>query len=136
MHRLILYVEVLFCVSFFPMVLNQILRNQRLGGNQHLSVQTSSKLITQSFQREPEYLEINPGENALMECRVFGKSRSSLCIWQKDGKPIRMQQDGKYEWYGGTQYGDCSLKIIKADINYDDGKTQFSSLLKFIFWVI
>ena len=58
-----------------------------------------------------------------MECRVFGKSRSSLCIWQKDGKPIRMPQDGKYEWYGGTEYGDCSLKILKADINYDDGKS-------------
>ena len=119
MHVLISYANVLFCVSSFPMVLNQILRKQR--------IQPSSNIITQSFQREPEYLEINPGENALMECRVFGKSRSSLCIWQKDGKPIRMQQDGKYEWYGGTEHGDCSLKILKADINYDDGKTQFSS---------
>ena len=33
-----------------------------------------------------------------------------------------MPQDGKYEWYGGIEHGDCSLKIIKADINYDDGK--------------
>jgi len=33
-----------------------------------------------------------------------------------------MPQDGKYEWYGGMEHGDCSLKIIKADINYDDGK--------------
>ena len=132
MHLLILYTNVLFCVSFFPMVLNQILRNQRIRGNQRLSGQPSSKLITQSFQREPEYLEINPGENALMECRVFGKSRSSLCIWQKDGKPIRMPQDGKYEWYGGTEYGDCSLKIIKADINYDDGKSSFHQFFHFL----
>ena len=100
----------------------QIIRNQRAGNHHPLIAESPSSLITQSFQREPEYLEINPGANALMECRVFGKSRSSMCIWQKDGIPIRMPQDGKYEWYGGMEHGDCSLKIIKADINYDDGK--------------
>ena len=132
MHILILYANVLFCVLSFPLVLPQILRNnQRIGDNQRLIIQRSSKLITQSFQREPEYLEINPGENALRECKVFGKSRSSLCIWQKDGKPVRMPQDGKYEWYGGPEHGDCSLKILKADINYDDGKAQLSSFLLF-----
>ena len=109
--------------TFIFMSSCQIIRNQRMNGNHHpLIAESSSSLITQSFQREPEYLEINPGANALMECRVFGKSRSSMCIWQKDGIPIRMPQDGKYEWYGGMEHGDCSLKIIKADINYDDGK--------------
>ena len=85
-----------------------------------------------SFHQEPEYLEINPGANGLMECRVFGKSRSSMCIWQKDGIPIRMPQDGKYEWYGGMEHGDCSLKIIKADINYDDGKIILTPFKKLI----
>ena len=109
--------------TFILTISCQIIRNQRIKGNHHpLIAESPSSLITQSFQKEPEYLEINPGANALMECRVFGKSRSSMCIWQKDGIPIRMPQDGKYEWYGGMEHGDCSLKIIKADINYDDGK--------------
>ena len=115
----------------------QIIRNQRTGNHHHpLIAQSPSSLITQSFQREPEYLEINPGANALMECRVFGKSRSSMCIWQKDGIPIRMPQDGKYEWYGGMEHGDCSLKIIKADINYDDGKIILTPFKKIMLNVV
>ena len=117
-----------------PLVSNQIVRvrHPNLVRNRNEQffhvVPSSSKLgITQTFQTEPEYLEINPGANALMECRVFGKARSSLCIWQKDGKPIRMPQDGKYEWYGGTENGDCSLRILKADINYDDGMFGYDS---------
>ena len=117
----------------FFMISCQINRNQRIKGNHHpLIAESPGSLITQSFQKEPEYLEINPGANALMECRVFGKSRSSMCIWQKDGIPIRMPQDGKYEWYGGMEHGDCSLKIIKADINYDDGKIIPSPFKKLI----
>ena len=115
----------LLCVSF---VSNQIVRVRRpnfvrpVNDQFRLISPSSSKLgITQTFQTEPEYLEINPGANALMECRVYGKARSSLCIWQKDGKPIRMPQDGKYEWYGAPENGDCSLRILKVDINYDDG---------------
>ena len=115
----------LLCVSF---VSNQIVRVRRpnfvrpVNDQFRLISPSSSKLgITQTFQTEPEYLEINPGANALMECRVYGKARSSICIWQKDGKPIRMPQDGKYEWYGALENGDCSLRILKVDINYDDG---------------
>ena len=116
--------------TFVFMISCQIIRNQRMGNNHPLLAESSSSLITQSFQQEPEYLEINPGANALMECRLFGKSGSSMCIWQKDGIPIRMPQDGKYEWYGGMEHGDCSLKIIKADINYDDGKIILTPLKK------
>ena len=130
MHGLFFLSNPLFYVSLFlPLVSNQIVRfrhpnNVRNRNEPFFRIEpSSSKLgITQTFQAEPEYLEINPGANALMECRVFGKARSSLCIWQKDGKPIRMPQDGKYEWYGGTENGDCSLRILKADINYDDGR--------------
>ena len=123
----------IWCViqTFIFTISCQIIRNQRMGSHHPLIAESSSSLITQSFHQEPEYLEINPGANGLMECRVFGKSRSSMCIWQKDGIPIRMPQDGKYEWYGGMEHGDCSLKIIKADINYDDGKiilTPFKKL--------
>ena len=122
MHILKKWLDIWFLVPFFPIVSNQLTKHQKVPDTRRVNIDSSNKLVTQSFQREPEYLEINPGANALMECTVFGKSHSSLCIWQKDEKPIRMQQDGKYEWFGGQEHGDCSLKIFKADIDYDDGK--------------
>ena len=29
---------------------------------------------------------------------------------------------GKYEWSGAREVGDCSVRIVQADINYDDGE--------------
>ena len=29
---------------------------------------------------------------------------------------------GKYEWNGAREVGDCSVRIVSADINYDDGE--------------
>ena len=34
--------------------------------------------------------------------------------------PVRMQE-GKYEWAGRRGNGDCSLRILKANLAYDDG---------------
>ncbi len=31
-------------------------------------------------------------------------------------------EEGKYEWSGLQERGDCSLRIRSADINYDDGE--------------
>jgi hypothetical protein len=45
----------------------------------------------QSFDREPDDRQVNPGEDSTMTCRIFDKHRNSQCIWQKDGKPIRIQ---------------------------------------------
>ncbi|QQP50254.1 Uncharacterized protein FKW44_011191, partial [Caligus rogercresseyi] len=81
----------------------------------------SGIVARQSFQDRPIYTEVNPGEDAILLCRIFEKSRNSDCIWQKDGKPIRLQP-GKYEWDGIKESGDCSLRLISADIEYDDGK--------------
>ena len=77
----------------------------------------------QSFDREPEQQHVNPGEDAVIPCRIFDKHRNSICNWQKDGLPIRIQ-NGKYEWEGNRAAGDCSLRILKADINFDNGKKQ------------
>ena len=77
----------------------------------------------QSFDREPEQQHVNPGEDAVIPCRIFDKHRNSICNWQKDGLPIRIQ-NGKYEWEGNRAAGDCSLRILKADINFDNGKNQ------------
>jgi hypothetical protein len=38
----------------------------------------------QRFDKQPEYTEVNPGEDALMTCKVFNKKGS--CSWQKDNK--------------------------------------------------
>ncbi len=45
----------------------------------------------QSFDREPDDRQVNPGEDLVLACRIFDKNRNSQCIWQKDGKPIRIQ---------------------------------------------
>ena len=75
----------------------------------------------QNFDLEPEHQHVNPGEDAVMTCRIFDKHRSSICNWQKDGLVIRIQ-NGKYEWEGNRAAGDCSLRILKANINFDNGK--------------
>ena len=31
---------------------------------------------------------------------------------------------GKYEWNGAREVGDCSVRIVRADINYDDGELK------------
>ena len=122
-------VTVLFGLSSACAISNQFISQHHQGSfisnhrrHNRQSAINQQNVVRQSFQREPDYLEINPGDSALMSCKVFDKSHSSVCVWQKDGKPVRMQQDGKYEWYGGPENGDCSLVILKADINYDDGK--------------
>ena len=77
----------------------------------------------QSFDQEPDTLEVNPGEDVILRCRIFDKNPNSICNWQKNGYPIRFQ-NGKYEWQGDRQRGDCSLKILQADINFDNGKPK------------
>jgi hypothetical protein len=38
----------------------------------------------QRFDKQPEYTEVNPGQDALMTCKVFNKR--GACSWQKDNK--------------------------------------------------
>lgn len=38
----------------------------------------------QRFDKQPTYTEVNPGEDALMTCKVFNKR--GTCSWQKDNK--------------------------------------------------
>jgi hypothetical protein len=54
----------------------------------------------QKFDKQPEYTEVNPGDDVLMTCKVFNKR--GTCSWQKDNKvghsnkfsanPITLQQ--------------------------------------------
>lgn len=38
----------------------------------------------QRFEQQPSYTEVNPGQDALLVCKVFNKRGS--CSWQKDNK--------------------------------------------------
>ena len=65
---------------------------------------------------------VNPGEEVVLECQIRSKSRNSRCDWQRDGFPVGLEP-GKYEWSGGRNRGsgNCGLRIINADIKFDDG---------------
>jgi len=77
-------------------------------------------IARQYFNEEPSYTEVNPGAAAVLTCSVAEKSRSSECIWQHDRLPVLLQA-GKYEWAGQREAGDCSIRILRANIAYDDG---------------
>lgn len=95
----------------------------------------TSCFAKQSFDEEPRDIEANPGQDVILPCRIFDKSRNSICSWQKDGFPISLQT-GKYQWDGDRQRGDCSLKVYKADINFDNGRpTKLLSLCIFALFI-
>ncbi|XP_058821539.1 uncharacterized protein LOC131683518 isoform X1 [Topomyia yanbarensis] len=79
----------------------------------------------QRFAEQPKYTEVNPGQDALLVCKVIDKR--GVCSWQKDNKPVGIYPK-KYEWasqYGITQTthvgGDCSLWVRAAQLEFDDG---------------
>ncbi|CAG0893202.1 unnamed protein product [Cyprideis torosa] len=72
----------------------------------------------QAFEREPSYTEINPGGTEVLHCRIY--ELRGECSWQKDGKPVGIYKN-KYEWAGNPDLGDCSLRVLNADLDFDDG---------------
>ena len=77
----------------------------------------------QYFSSVPGYTEVNPGSAVVLTCVVSDKSSLSECVWQHDGLPVRLQE-GKYEWAGVREAGDCSIRVLKANIAYDDGEWE------------
>ncbi|XP_015833193.1 irregular chiasm C-roughest protein isoform X3 [Tribolium castaneum] len=76
----------------------------------------------QRFEQQPSYTEVNPGQDALLVCKVFNKRGS--CSWQKDNKPMGMYPH-KYEWASGSQQnGDCSIWVRAAQLEFDDGNWE------------
>ncbi|KAK2709999.1 hemicentin-2-like isoform X1 [Artemia franciscana] len=74
--------------------------------------------IKQSFEKQATETEVNPGGTAVMDCKVINKGGS--CVWQKDRRLIGIYP-GKYEWSGDPEQGDCSLKVLSARADLDDG---------------
>ena len=64
---------------------------------------------------------MNPGGAVDVECRVANKEGE--CRWEKSGNPIGIFP-GKYEWSGSPADGDCTLRVINASLEYDDGIWQ------------
>ncbi|XP_075978040.1 kin of IRRE-like protein 3 isoform X2 [Anticarsia gemmatalis] len=77
----------------------------------------------QRFIEMPTYTEVNPGEDALLKCRISDKK--GVCSWQKDNKPVGIYR-GKYEWANENSPvgGDCSLWVRAATLQLDDGQWQ------------
>ena len=75
----------------------------------------------QTFAEEPRYQEVNPRGTVVLPCKV--NNMRGQCRWEKDGQPIGMHP-GKYDWAAQPETGDCSLRILNADLEYDDGVWQ------------
>ena len=72
----------------------------------------------QQWEEEPGYREVNPQRDIVMTCRV--RNKKGECRWERDNTPIAAFP-GKYEWAGDTTKGDCSLRILQANFEYDNG---------------
>ena len=85
-----------------------------------------SILAIQSWSEQPIYQEVNPGGQLIMPCIVLNKRGE--CRWERDGQPVGIHP-GKYEWAGANKGpsadpGDCSLKVLDASLDFDDGVWQ------------
>ena len=76
-------------------------------------------LLRQQWLEEPGYAEVNPGGTVLLACRVSNKKGE--CRWERNSMPVGAYP-GKYEWAGQREAGDCSLRIEKAEQEYDSGE--------------
>ena len=81
----------------------------------------SSVAAVQEFISVPTYSEVNPGQSVTLVCEVAHKGGE--CRWEKDGNPVGIFED-KYEWAGNLNEGNCSLAILDASSEYDDGVWQ------------
>ena len=60
---------------------------RRRSGSGHITIIFSSvagTVCVQRFEQLPSYTEVNPGQDALLVCKVFNKR--GTCSWQKDNK--------------------------------------------------
>ena len=85
------------------------------------SLLASPATSIQSFITVPTYSEVNPGEAVVLDCRV--ENKGGECRWEKDGSPVGLFPS-KYEWAGDVAGGDCSLLVLEASSEYDDGVWQ------------
>ena len=78
-------------------------------------------IALQEWSSQPRYQEVNPHGSVVMPCVISNKKGE--CRWERDGNPVGMYPT-KYEWAGSPEKGDCSIKILDANLEYDDGVWQ------------
>ena len=81
----------------------------------------SGVLAIQKWTEQPRYQEVNPHGSVVMSCIIANKKGE--CRWERDGDPVGMYPT-KYEWSGNPEDGDCSIKILDASLEFDDGVWQ------------
>ncbi len=86
-----------------------------------LSAAPRSCMALQTWVQQPRYQEVNPGEEVTLACVV--SDISGKCRWEKDGKPVDPDPI-KYQWVGSPEAGDCSFRVLNAELEYDDGVWQ------------
>ena len=78
----------------------------------------------QHWAEQPSSTFVNPGNDAVIACKINNKGGD--CRWEKrleNKAPVPVGiYAGKYEWAGRTELGDCSLRILEADFDYDNAK--------------
>lgn len=91
----------------------------------HLGLVVALAMVAGAKQRFIEtpgtYQEVSSDEDVQLRCVVADKK--GQCIWQKDRKAIGLHV-GKYEWNNGDD-GDCTLRIRKASLSFDDGNWEW-----------
>ena len=85
------------------------------------AVVINSAAAVQKFLEPPTYREVNPGGDAVLPCVVA--DLKGECRWEKDGEPVGLYE-GKYEWVGRPEEGECSLRVRAASMEYDNGVWQ------------
>jgi hypothetical protein len=75
----------------------------------------------QKWSQQPRYQEVNPRGSIVLPCVVLNKKGE--CRWERDGTPVGLYPQ-KYEWSSSPENGDCSLRILDANLEYDDGVWQ------------
>ena len=85
-----------------------------------LSTLATSSYGLQKFSTVPTYKEVNPGGSVSRAGVVC--ARKGECRWGEDGVPVGLYP-GKYEM-AGQEEGDCSLRILAASMEYDNGVWQ------------
>lgn len=89
-----------------------------------LVIMLSSVSSVQHWAEQPSSTFVNPGGEVVLACRINNKGGD--CRWEKKkGSGISVPVGiyaGKYEWAGRTEVGDCSLRIMEADFDYDNGR--------------
>lgn len=66
---------------------------------------------------------MNPGGTKVLRCLVDRKRGE--CRWTKNGQPAGIFH-GKYEWAGEPKEGDCSLRVMNANLEHDNAIWQCS----------